>query len=156
MSKETGKEQNVVLKALVAAQSELTNLDKNASGYGYKYTDLATLITCVKPILAKHKLGFTQQISSIMVEGLTHACVKTIVFHEDGDLLDTVITAPPVEKMSAIQGLGATITYLRRYSLQAILGLASEDDDAKPDTPKKEGVKPKSGSKSQPKTTNSL
>lgn len=120
-------------KALISAQEELTNLDKNSQAYGYQYTDLACLITTVKPILAKHKLGFTQLVESVDVEGKTIPKVSTVLFHESGESIQSGVCAPAVEMKNYVQGFGATITYLRRYSLQSILGLASEDNDAASD-----------------------
>ena len=49
-----------IFSSLLKAQNEVTNPAKNAKGYGYKYATLDTILTLVKPILAKHGLGIYQ------------------------------------------------------------------------------------------------
>jgi hypothetical protein len=53
--------------------------------------------------------------------------VGTVLFHRSGA---TYVSPLIVAKVSGTpQAIGSTITYLRRYSLLAHLGLATEDDD---------------------------
>jgi hypothetical protein len=47
--------------------------------------------------------------------------------HESGEFISSVCSSP-VSKQDA-QGIGSAITYLRRYSLAAMCGIAQEDDD---------------------------
>ena len=53
--------------------------------------------------------------------------VETIVMHVSGEWISS-ISASPIAKSNP-QGVGDAITYLRRYSLAAIFGLAQKDDD---------------------------
>ena len=53
--------------------------------------------------------------------------VETIVMHESGEWISS-ISSSPISKSNP-QGVGDAITYLRRYSLAAIFGLAQKDDD---------------------------
>lgn len=126
---------NEIASALSKAQSELESARKDSTGYGYNYSDLATVIATAKPILAKHELAITQLVG----ETGSNVSVETILTHSSGQYFTSKGTLPIVEMNNPAQGAGAAISYLRRYAYQAILGLASEDNDAAGD-PKK-GVK---------------
>lgn len=57
--------------------------------------------------------------------------VTVILRHVDGHAVSTVMTAPSDQTggKNAIQAKGSTISYLQRYTLFAIVGAASEDDN---------------------------
>ena len=113
-----------IYKALAGFQQEVPVMLKNADGYGYKYLPLPELIQGIKPLLKKHKLGFTQICEG---EGLT-----TSLFHvESGETLTGTMTIPQDIKLGSqnpYQVLGSGITYLRRYSLESMLGIVSSKD----------------------------
>ena len=113
-----------IYKALADFQQEVPVMLKNADGYGYKYLPLPDLIQGIKPLLKKHKLGFTQICEG---EGLT-----TTLFHvESGETITGTMTIPQAIKLGSqnpYQVLGSGITYLRRYSLESMLGIVSSKD----------------------------
>ena len=115
-----------VSAALVAAQGELKNPPKDKTAgtgsYSYKYADLATILDLVRPVLAKHGLAITQDVS--MVDG--RLLIHTRLIHSSGESLDYGPLAGSVG--AKWQDTGGSITYARRYALQAVLGLASEED----------------------------
>lgn len=115
-----------IYKALSAFQQEIEPITKDATGYGYKYISLPSMIETINPVLAKHGLGFYQPLDG--------KAVKTILFHiESGDVIESSIDIPQdveLKGMNAYQSLGSAITYLRRYSLASVLGLVDEDNDA--------------------------
>lgn len=144
------KELNEIATALSKAQAELESAKKDQSGYGYNYSDLNSVIMTAKPILAKHGLSITQLLGN---DG-NKPSVHTMLLHSSGQYLESTISLDPIEMKgcNAVQNAGATISYLRRYAYQAILGMSSEDNDASSSgynksTPNKE-VKPKK--KTQP------
>jgi hypothetical protein len=53
--------------------------------------------------------------------------VTTVVAHESGGHVSSVASCVPAK--SDAQGIGAATTYLRRYGLAAMTGVAQEDDD---------------------------
>jgi hypothetical protein len=123
--------------ALSLAQSELDSAKKDSSGYGYNYSDLASVISTSKPVLAKHGLAVTQLLGKI-VEG--NVTLTTMLTHKSGQYFKSVSSIPLIEMKgtNAAQNAGASISYLRRYAYQAILGMASEDNDASSQGFKKE------------------
>ena len=55
-------------------------------------------------------------------------CVTTTLMHSSGQWLRSKVKLPLSKKDA--QGVGAAITYGRRYGLSAIVGIAQYDDDA--------------------------
>jgi len=112
-------------EALVAAIGELSNVPKTASNpyFKSKYAPLDAIIEATRPILAKHGLAVTQQ--PLFLEG--SAGVETTILHKGGHSTTTTLLLPL--KDQSPQGVGSAITYARRYSLAAVLGITSEDDD---------------------------
>lgn len=111
-------------KALAAFQQEVPNIYKNAKGYSYKFADLGEINDIIKPVLAKHGLGYVQPING--------STIKTIVFHvESGESIESSANIPQgvqLKGMNDFQVLGSAITYLRRYSLSSMLGLITDED----------------------------
>jgi len=115
-----------LLGALTKAQAEFTTLPKDKSGYGYKYTDLDTVISTVRPVLAKHQLGFMQSLTT--QEGKN--ALTTRLYNSEGEYLEDTVALPEITvgKTNAAQNMGAAITYMKRYALCAILGISSDED----------------------------
>ena len=140
-----------IYAALANFQQEIGTLPKDASGYGYKYTELSTIVEKALPLLKKHGLGFTQPMSG--------TAVKTILFHaESGESIESSLDIPQgveLKGMNEYQALGSAITYLRRYSLASILGIVTDEDtDAQGEQTGKHAYKPSTGGKATEKQLN--
>ena len=112
-----------IYKALAGFQNEVPVLHKDTSGYGYTYTDLPEIVRVITPILKKHGLGYTQLLNGNEL--------KTIIFHvESGESIESITPIPEenLKGMNKFQVLGSAITYIRRYSLSAMLGLVTDKD----------------------------
>lgn len=119
-------------KALVAALSELTNIERNRSAsvqmksggnYSYNYSDIADVIAATRPILAANGIVALTPVSG-SEKGL--ACTVTLI-HESGE--ERVFDPLPFVASNDPQQAGSAITYFRRYALLAALGMATVDDD---------------------------
>lgn len=102
---------------------------------GYSHASLANVVNKITSELSKHGLSAswkTKQNGVIVV-----TCVIT---HKLGHSEETSLSANADSSGSknSIQAIGSTITYLERYTLLAILGLAThdQDDDGETATPK--------------------
>lgn len=147
---QTSEDLNELALALSKAQSELEAIGKEEEGYGYNYASLASTIRVAKPILAKNNLAVTQLLGDASAEKVT---VTTILLHSSGQYIKNRLTLPKLEQKGCnkVQSAGSAQSYGRRYSLQAILGLASEDVDASTDGTKKTSFSKKaSTTKSKP------
>ena len=118
-----------LITALAKAQAEFTFASKDSSNPAFhsKYADLAANIIAVRPALSKHGIAL-MQFDASDVERQTAAV--TTALHYGEQWMSVTVEAPAVGmKGFNVQSLGACWTYLRRYTLQALCGLASDDDD---------------------------
>lgn len=113
-------------KALAAAGAEFgaVKRDRVNPYFNSRYATLDSCLSATRPALAKHGLVVVQE-ASVSARGVT---VTTRLLHESGEVLTaTPLTAVP--KDYGPQGIGSCITYLRRYSLSALLSIAADEDD---------------------------
>jgi len=117
--------------ALSKFQGEMPVVQKNKinSFTKSKYADLAEMIKTIAPILTKHGLSFIQIYN--MHEG--KAYLKTILAHNSGQTIESNMKLVMPERLEGKKGnilheLGAATTYLKRYSLSAMLGVVADDD----------------------------
>jgi len=115
--------------ALALAQSEMKPVAMNSVNPFLKnrFADLGAMIEASRPVLAKHSLSLSQ-FPSVSERG--DIGITTILMHASGEWLENTITLPvEIEKgKSQAQVAGSIITYLRRYSWAAVLGLYAEED----------------------------
>lgn len=112
--------------ALAKAQGEIKNATKSSDNpyFKSKYADLAEVLNVAREPLAKNGLSIMQA-----NEGVANGymSVTTLLLHSSGQYIKATGTFP-VGKQDP-QGAGSALTYARRYSLAAMLGIAQEDDD---------------------------
>jgi len=111
--------------ALVKAQGEFTAIPKDSTNpfFKSKYAGLPQVIETASPILAKHGLAVSQHIGY----ELDNDTLETWLLHTSGQYLVSRMRLLLTKQDS--QGQGSAITYARRYSYMAILGLVADDDD---------------------------
>lgn len=96
---------------------------KDGGGYEFHYADLADIMEAIKEILAKNELFVTHP---VVIRG-DKLFLKTEIRHSSGETLESTI--PIAAPAGRPQDFGSQMTYLRRYALSALLGIASEEDD---------------------------
>lgn len=124
---ETGQARKAFDRAIAAAKAKITPIQRNATGHNSKkYADFAAIAQVVDPILSEH--GLSYRFRTAQGERISVTCILS---HEDGHSEETTLTGPPDASGSknAIQAIGSTLTYLQRYSLVQMLGLAAAADD---------------------------
>ena len=124
-----------IAPALVSAQAAIRAVVKDKvgripgkdgkQGYEYRYSDLGSVIDHVRGPLNTAGIAFLQ--AAARDQG--GIIVTTRLLHTSGEWIedDTPIPCP----VSTAQAYGSAITYGKRYGLQSIIGLPSEDDDGK-------------------------
>jgi hypothetical protein len=112
-------------KAIALSQLHVENALKSSINphFKSKYADLAEILNTVRPVFSANGIAIVQ--TPTFESGI--ASVETMLCHESGEFISSVCSSP-VSKQDA-QGIGSAITYLRRYSLAAMCGIAQEDDD---------------------------
>ncbi len=124
-------------EALAKAQGEIKNAKLNhkaklkgmtAGGksyeYEYKYADLADTFDAIREVLPKNNIA-TFQCTSRGEDGNFY--VYTRLAHSSGQWIESAY--PIAVNLEKPQVTGAAYTYARRYSLAAITGIATEEDN---------------------------
>jgi hypothetical protein len=114
-----------IADALASAQAELTDPVKDSVNPHFKsrYADLATVLKTVRPVLAKHGIAVTQ---TTRVEDDGRVLLVTRLHWHDEEIVGYYPVSPTKNDP---QGLGSAMTYARRYTLQAMVGVAADEDD---------------------------
>jgi hypothetical protein len=145
--------------ALAAAQIELVPVARDSTvstgTYTYAYASLAVVLEAVRPVLSRHGLAIIQivvpraePITSEHVDfrrsrdgslielrrpAQSLGSVRTMLAHTSGQWVASEL--PILAPWGDVQAIGAAVTYYRRISLKAIVGLAEVDDtDGEPAT----------------------
>lgn len=120
--------------SLAKFQGEMTNPKNTANNpqFNSKYAPLQDILALARPLLSKQGLSLIQSTTG----DLENVTISTMLIHESGEFLETEPfilkgeqTARGGGKVVNVQGAGSMITYIRRYQVSAMLGVASEDDD---------------------------
>lgn len=116
---------NELAAALAKAQGEMQAAIKDSVNpfYKSKYADLGSVWDAARPVLSKNGLAVMQS-TDIVGDKL---CMVTMLAHSSGQWVKSILPLNPAKNDS--QGIGAAITYLRRYSLSALVGVVCDDDD---------------------------
>jgi hypothetical protein len=111
-----------IYKKLAEAKKEIGKVSKNAKNPHFKntYADVNALIEAVEPILLEKGLLLLQPINNGKVATIIH----------DVESSESVSSEIDLPGLTDPQKLGSAITYFRRYTLQSLLSLQAEDDDA--------------------------
>ena len=135
--------------ALAKAQAELKPVQKSGKNPHLKndYSTLDDIIGAVREPLGRHGLSFVQMLGSSHAHGDGVAVtLRTILLHESGQSLESTVVVDPGEGnrgVNALQALGSAITYMKRYALAAMLGIAADGDTDGEGAPASAGTRPR-------------
>ena len=117
---------NELAAALVAAQSEFSAVPKGSVNpfFKSKYAALPEVVASAGPVLAKHGLAISQHIT---YDDAGNDCLMTYLLHKSGQYIAYsmklhIVKGDPQSQLSAV-------TYARRGSYMACLGLVADVDD---------------------------
>jgi hypothetical protein len=121
---------NEIAAALSKAQGQMKPAIKDGknpfyakSGNGGAFATLESVINAIREPLATNGLCFVQGTD---LSGDTYT-VRTVIIHSSGQWIASSLSALPTK--ADIHGVGSIVSYLKRYGLQALVGLATIDDD---------------------------
>jgi hypothetical protein len=116
---------NELAAALAKAQGEMQAAIKDCINpfFKSKYADLGSVWDAARPVLCKNGLCIMQT-TEMLGEKIV---MVTMLAHTSGQWVKSYLPLNPSKNDS--QGVGAAITYLRRYSLSALVGVVCDDDD---------------------------
>jgi hypothetical protein len=118
---------NELAAALAIAQGQITGALKGETNsfFNSKYADLASVWDACRKSLSEQGLAVIQT-TDVVTEG--SITLVTTLAHKSGQFVRGVMTMSPKDKTP--QAFGSCLTYMRRYGLAAIVGVAQVDDDA--------------------------
>lgn len=125
-----------IAPALVKSWGELENPKHNTSvtvktkkggQYTFDYTDLNGIFDEAKRVFKENGISIIQNAFTEVYEGNTLVSVETMLIHSSGEWMMSDSLKMPSNPN--IQDMGGQITYMKRYSLSAVLGIATEKDD---------------------------
>jgi hypothetical protein len=113
--------------ALAKAQGVMTGAKKDATNSHFRnsYATLEAVIEAVREPLSSNGIAFFQWFET---DGTKVTNYTMLIHSESGEYLESG-PASAESKGKGPQEIGSTVTYLRRYQLMAMAGIAPEDDD---------------------------
>ena len=127
---EAGEAKKAYHRAMTAFKANPPEIEKDKKvAFGntkYNHASLANVTAKINGALSLHGLS-----ASWIVNQNGAVSVTCKITHEQGHSEETTLTAPidVSGSKNAIQAIGSTISYLSRYSLLCITGLATQDMD---------------------------
>ena len=128
--------------ALAAAQSDLVNPEKTATGLlplakpggegrSFRYATLSTGLDVARRALSQREIALLQTTFVDREGGWLR--LQSVLAHSSGEWVSSDWPVCPLVSALAPHRLGAAMTYARRYALFALIGIAGEDDLDAPD-----------------------
>jgi len=109
-----------LMTALVKARGDIKHPTRNKTNPHFKnrYADLTAVLDAVVPAFTANGLSLVQLVEDEFL--------ITLLAHTSGEYITSATRITP---HANAQQLGSALTYLRRYTVQAIAAIAADDDD---------------------------
>lgn len=122
----TSEQTGQLMAALAAAQGAMAHASRDSANphFRSRFASLASCVDACRGPLAQNGLAIVQAPSR---RDTGSVVLVTRLGHASGEWIETELEAMPREDTP--QAVGSVITYLRRYMLLAVTGLAPDDDD---------------------------
>jgi hypothetical protein len=151
---------NELAEALAKAQGQFEPVAKTGTNphLNSKYVTFDSIIKTIKGPLSTNGLAYAQLVSS-EDNGPT---LTTILMHSSGQWIKSSVVIDTLDDhrggINEMQAFGKSLTYMKRYTLSAILGISSDEDDdghgssARPGRAKRQPQASKPPSEPKPKS----
>lgn len=125
-----------IAPALVKSWSELETPKHNTSvkvtmksggTYKFEYTDLNGILNEARRVFKDNGISIIQNSFTEISDGAKFASIETMLLHTSGEYVKSEKLRFPAA--ASMQDFGGQLTYMKRYSLSAMLGIATEKDD---------------------------
>ncbi len=117
-----------LLAALLAARLEFPSITRACEAWSpkskktYLYADLNSIISATVPVLGAHGLLIVQSLGDGIGDTL---CLTSTIFHvASGEWVRSEVS---VKRPENLQDFGAASTYLKRYALQSLLNISTDE-----------------------------
>lgn len=115
--------------ALAEMAPSLPVIEKRGKGHGsIKYAKWEDIVGDINPVIAKHGFALSFRTENLPDGKMQVTCILS---HRDGhsDQTSLVAAADTSGSKNAIQSIGSTVSYLKRYTACALLNIAGKDED---------------------------
>lgn len=114
-------------KALANFHKELKQPMKDANNPFFKstYVPLENVVEAIDDVAPKFGLTYSQY---PVTTDDGKVGISTVLLHESGEFIEYPPATTKPDKNTP-QGVGSALTYMRRYSLSAVFGITSDQDD---------------------------
>lgn len=109
-------------KTLMKDKTAVINSSKGS--YKYKYADLADVFISIRDALGENEIAVVQTTEPAPGDGGGYFLTTSLI-HSSGQSINSTLR---MDKWPDPKSLGIEMSYLRRYSLCALVGIASDDD----------------------------
>jgi len=123
---EAGEAKKAFTQAMAKFRADCPTILKTEKAHNSTYASIAGTLRQIKGLMSSCGLSHSWRTNQ-EGQAITVTCV---VMHSQGHSEETSLTASPDTSGSknAIQAIGSTVKYLERYTLEACLGLTSDDE----------------------------
>lgn len=141
-TKETERQATVAFStAFAAMQSEIPTIAKAKSGNGSNYATLEDVVEITRPILNKHGFSLSFDTNTVLEKADEKSTndykgyveIVAILLHKHGHKEKTTLLVPfdysGSKKNNPAQAMGSSVSYGKRYTLCALLNIATRDDN---------------------------
>lgn len=97
---------------------------KQGGSYKFRYADLEEINAKTRPALSANGLALIQTVE----HGQQGPLLVCRLMHAQGGMIASEVSMPGARDLGDPKAFGAAITYLRRYMVTAMLGVAADDD----------------------------
>jgi hypothetical protein len=128
------EQMKALYEAMSKAQGEMSAAKKDRTNphMKYAYATLASVIDAVREPFANNGLSHMSFVRSAPIDGAGWDVSVTVrIAHAGGAHIESEMSAPLGDSkgLTHIQAAGVLITYMRRYLMMALCGVAPDDDD---------------------------
>lgn len=117
---------------VIAKTSEAKVQIKAGGSFGIKYASLDEIVEVVRPVLSRHGFAINFKHDQDFQQGGLAGSVKIscVLRHNAGHSIENSMILPVDNSgaKNAVQGIGSTVTYGKRYTLCSMLNIATGDD----------------------------
>lgn len=129
---EANEAKRAYVKAMAAFKEDPPTVVKNkeanfGNNKGYKYANLAQVAAVIGKALSKHGLSASWQTAQTDSKIIVTCTITHVAGHSESCSLSAA--ADNSGAKNAIQAVGSTQSYLAKYTLLALTGLAADDQD---------------------------
>jgi hypothetical protein len=136
---EDRREARAFNKALAAFQRECPTIAKkqtatvtsrSGGSFAYTFASLADIVSTIRPLLVKHGLSYTWDSDESDPSTIAMTChLRHVDGHATSSTVRLLVDEKAASRMNTMQASGSAISYAKRYSLVAALGIVSADPD---------------------------